>query len=183
MGGVQRFGEKWALRRTIERSCRSGVPYSNLKRLRLLGSIANETARRTHDLGATGFEPKIPGRINASCRTLAGRDISAFWKLRASAHRYRNAYRNDNVTRVSSTAKSLINGAPEEIRTPDPQIRSLVLYPAELRARFRLMFAGSRARRHFRNWIGKVAKERFSYPLRSQLARSATRYLPNDLLR
>ena len=25
------------------------------------------------------------------------------------------------------------NGAPEEIRTPDPQIRSLVLYPAELR--------------------------------------------------
>jgi hypothetical protein len=27
------------------------------------------------------------------------------------------------------------NGAPEEIRTPDPQIRSLVLYPAELRAR------------------------------------------------
>ena len=29
------------------------------------------------------------------------------------------------------------NGAPEEIRTPDPQIRSLVLYPAELRARFR----------------------------------------------
>ena len=29
----------------------------------------------------------------------------------------------------------MITGAPEEIRTPDPQIRSLVLYPAELRAR------------------------------------------------
>ena len=27
------------------------------------------------------------------------------------------------------------DGAPEEIRTPDPQIRSLMLYPAELRAR------------------------------------------------
>ena len=26
------------------------------------------------------------------------------------------------------------NGAPERIRTSDPQIRSLVLYPAELRA-------------------------------------------------
>ena len=26
------------------------------------------------------------------------------------------------------------NGAPEGIRTPDPQIRSLVLYPAELPA-------------------------------------------------
>jgi hypothetical protein len=39
-------------------------------------------------------------------------------------------------------AKSLKNGAPEEIRTPDPQIRSLVLYPAELRARFSLAFQG-----------------------------------------
>src|SRR4051812_49357540 len=29
----------------------------------------------------------------------------------------------------------LSHGAPGEIRTPDPQIRSLVLYPAELRAR------------------------------------------------
>jgi hypothetical protein len=32
----------------------------------------------------------------------------------------------------------ILSGAPEEIRTPDPQIRSLVLYPAELRARFSL---------------------------------------------
>ena len=31
-----------------------------------------------------------------------------------------------------------VAGAPGEIRTPDPQIRSLVLYPAELRARSRL---------------------------------------------
>ena len=38
----------------------------------------------------------------------------------------------------------LENGAPEEIRTPDPQIRSLVLYPAELRARFSLGIAGLR---------------------------------------
>jgi hypothetical protein len=27
-----------------------------------------------------------------------------------------------------------LDGAPEKIRTPDPQIRSLVLYPTELRA-------------------------------------------------
>ncbi len=27
------------------------------------------------------------------------------------------------------------NGAPEGIRTPDTQVRSLVLYPAELRVR------------------------------------------------
>jgi hypothetical protein len=36
----------------------------------------------------------------------------------------------------SRDPRELMNGAPEEIRTPDPQIRSLVLYPAELRARF-----------------------------------------------
>ena len=35
------------------------------------------------------------------------------------------------------------NGAPERIRTSDPQIRSLVLYPAELRALGRPVVAGS----------------------------------------
>jgi hypothetical protein len=34
------------------------------------------------------------------------------------------------------------NGAPEEIRTPDPQIRSLVLYPAELRVRVAVPVTG-----------------------------------------
>ncbi len=34
---------------------------------------------------------------------------------------------------MSKILNLLIDGAPEEIRTPDPQIRSLVLYPAELR--------------------------------------------------
>lgn len=29
----------------------------------------------------------------------------------------------------------IFSGAPEEIRTPDLQVRSLLLYPAELRAR------------------------------------------------
>ena len=36
-----------------------------------------------------------------------------------------------------------ISGAPERIRTSDPQIRSLVLYPAELRAPERQVIAGS----------------------------------------
>ena len=39
---------------------------------------------------------------------------------------------------IADNEKTLIffvkrNGAPERIRTSDPQIRSLVLYPAELR--------------------------------------------------
>ncbi len=46
------------------------------------------------------------------------------------------------------------NGAPEEIRTPDPQIRSLVLYPAELRVRFE----GA-------NLLGRLAKGKH-YPCR-----------------
>ena len=38
---------------------------------------------------------------------------------------------------VSGAISSAIerNGAPGAIRTPDPQIRSLMLYPAELRVR------------------------------------------------
>jgi hypothetical protein len=40
----------------------------------------------------------------------------------------------DGVSTGCSIERQLSAGAPEEIRTPDPQIRSLVLYPAELRA-------------------------------------------------
>ena len=67
------------------------------------------------------------------------------------------------------------NGAPEEIRTPDPQIRSLVLYPAELRARFSPGI-GPEAPMHPIK-VRTAAKERFSYPLRPRLARSGTRDL------
>src|SRR5215467_14482436 len=52
-------------------------------------------------------------------------------------------------------------GAPEEIRTPDPQIRSLVLYPAELRAP--IAKPGEKA------WIPPAVRD--SYRLRSELAR------------
>ena len=38
------------------------------------------------------------------------------------------------VGRKNRSSRNCLDGAPEEIRTPDPQIRSLVLYPAELRA-------------------------------------------------
>ncbi len=39
----------------------------------------------------------------------------------------------NNIVKKKEVLYNLYNGAPEEIRTPDPQIRSLVLYPAELR--------------------------------------------------
>ena len=56
------------------------------------------------------------------------------------------------------------NGAPERIRTSDPQIRSLVLYPAELRARngLVLMQAAAKGKRHQPN------QERTRKSLRSQ---------------
>ena len=41
-------------------------------------------------------------------------------------------FEKSSVANISIRTKAY--GAPEEIRTPDPQIRSLVLYPAELRA-------------------------------------------------
>jgi hypothetical protein len=67
------------------------------------------------------------------------------------------------------------NGAPEEIRTPDPQIRSLVLYPAELRARFSQSLSGPGGRRcrMHSEIISEVAKARHSYRLRTGLARCA----------
>src|SRR5690606_10164307 len=48
----------------------------------------------------------------------------------------RNArHRQDIRTKRVPKHPFCISGAPGEIRTPDHQVRSLVLYPAELRAR------------------------------------------------
>src|SRR5450631_187654 len=57
------------------------------------------------------------------------------------------------------------NGAPGEIRTPDPQIRSLVLYPAELRAQMPLP-------------VNRAAEGGHSYRLGVSLARLWTRIAP-----
>jgi hypothetical protein len=43
-----------------------------------------------------------------------------------------------------AAAPSWCNGAPGEIRTPDHQVRSLVLYPTELRAHWLLRFSTQR---------------------------------------
>ena len=49
-----------------------------------------------------------------------------------------------------SHSVQIVAGAPGTIRTSDPQIRSLMLYPAELRARVSLVISGQKARRCFR---------------------------------
>ena len=65
-----------------------------------------------------------------------------------------------------------VSGAPGTIRTSDPQIRSLMLYPAELRARVSREVAGTtaRGRQDFKN--GRRRKRPPSYRLRLQMARS-----------
>ena len=63
------------------------------------------------------------------------------------------------------------SGAPGTIRTSDPQIRSLMLYPAELRARFSRNQDPKVHQRPLQTLL-QVTKERICYPLRGSLARS-----------
>src|SRR5260370_32922890 len=63
-----------------------------------------------------------------------------------SRTRFFGAHRTEKAERVAGLILTKNSGAPEEIRTPDPQIRSLVLYPAELRALLCQARTGKRGR-------------------------------------
>ena len=54
-------------------------------------------------------------------------------EIRSRRRRHRNA--DERQATMRTPCLVLANGAPGEIRTPDHQVRSLVLYPTELRAR------------------------------------------------
>ena len=75
--------------------------------------------------------------LGAGCASI----LPLFSFRRRTLTAYLRAERQPSFAAVGPTAKRLWllgeNGAPGEIRTPGPQIRSLVLYPAELRARMR----------------------------------------------
>ena len=73
------------------------------------------------------------------------------------------------------------SGAPGEIRTPDPQIRSLVLYPAELRARCALRgkWSGRQGRRdRAHRYRLRPRKARHAYPFTSPRWRRPSRPRP-----
>ena len=53
--------------------------------------------------------------------------------MRATKEKDLNNYTKDSHPKL----KTMLNGAPGEIRTPDRLVRSQVLYPAELQARCR----------------------------------------------
>ena len=48
---------------------------------------------------------------------------------------YKQSTKTEKALTVINRKGCISCGAPEEIRTPDLQVRSLLLYPAELRAR------------------------------------------------
>src|ERR1700738_1662537 len=58
-------------------------------------------------------------------------------RVPADAHRRLRTRCGPSVTAIAPITSEHLNkiGAPERSRTPNPQIRSLVLYPIELRAR------------------------------------------------
>ena len=59
------------------------------------------------------------------------------------------------AAREARLPRAMRNGAPERIRTSDPQIRSLVLYPAELRARLEganLFRPPRKGKNYWRGW-------------------------------
>ena len=60
--------------------------------------------------------------------------LSEFARKWPYGNAYGNAMGTSTLTNRTCIESKLGTGAPGEIRTPDPQIRSLVLYPAELRA-------------------------------------------------
>jgi hypothetical protein len=80
----------------------------------------------------------ITGHSLRTAQTIIEKYLKRTSKLAASAiAKFENVLETEFAKRPANRlVKSTLSiGAPEEIRTPDPQIRSLVLYPAELRAR------------------------------------------------
>src|SRR4051812_30010663 len=93
----------------------------------------------------------------ASCRRYAESRTVQLIVIAARRNGCAACGRNERMREIG-VDRVFENGAPGTIRTSDPQIRSLMLYPAELRARFSLTVrawpAGSPRRRR------RGAKER-----------------------
>ncbi len=135
-----------------------------LQRLFSLAKTATVTLSRSQSRDALQSVTHLCGLDN--CRHLGGRRrrlARLLHELGSGIHRSgakdltapRQPFRCPGVTHVSgiwckpcTKNRPGTDGAPERIRTSDPQIRSLVLYPAELRApsQGRRTYWGSRAK-------------------------------------
>jgi hypothetical protein len=90
--------------------------------------------KRVSEEQANLFAGRIAEADCKRCATGARRQVVAIlWRYGSKAQ-----LMTFNDTIKIRNKISWLNGAPERIRTSDPQIRSLVLYPAELRARYAL---------------------------------------------
>ena len=78
------------------------------------------------------------------------------WRKRSDEHQGLRTHQHRGARGIPQEAESQL-GAPGTIRTSDPQIRSLVLYPAELRAPFRFI-SGLTARLQSRSNSGRSRK-------------------------
>ena len=115
-------------------------------------SAYNDLTRRRKSSSATGVDVRSP-------RKASSRPVVAFYRIQC---RYRPHVAPVCPTPTDvKTEKSLGKSdskqrvaRPERFRTPDPQIRSLVLYPAELRA---LVFGLRNRRRNRRIAIASTA--------------------------
>ena len=104
--------------------------------------VWNEPSRAVYDrtyrvLFDAGLNEELADEL-ATQRTLAAAFRRARNYMRTSLlpHCFQaNAmWKHDGASHQKGCSYQVFNGAPERIRTADPQIRSLVLYPAELRA-------------------------------------------------
>ena len=108
------------------------------------GSVAQDVGGA---LTATGESPSA----------VRSQTVCERWRRRVRASWPRSPY-----------VSAIRNGAPGEIRTPDPLVRSQVLYPAELRAR---------------NYLIKITIPRGSELTQHTWGANCTQFRPSDALR
>ena len=102
----------------------------------MLNTVALVSCISQGDLRGSATQANAEGIVVRFGYPLYLLTIIGIWKALAQSSSTAGTPQGRRRHRRLAFAVLYRNGAPEEIRTPDPQIRSLVLYPAELRARF-----------------------------------------------
>ena len=128
----RRAGHRGRLQRPDPRHglCAAGDRRGRRRQLRATGTATTSTSARQCRRVST------PDSLAPEPMSVHWRSERAVDSRRPLAHRTDDRRRRHKSKRADdcSSALCFLCGAPGEIRTPDHQVRSLVLYPAELRA-------------------------------------------------